>query len=99
MAKNQLVVKNNVRTSTKTFIESIQALGARVAYLVRDYMSQLDCAVVKGRGKFNARMFFDYERNIITVFIFTGRGVQTVATIKSASEMRALFSTWNIVSY
>lgn len=100
-----LTIASNVRKSTTLFAQSLHEHGVNVKRAVRmavrkpdgDFSSK-DALEIRGRSKFNAYLVFDYETGCFNVRVWCKRGVQMVGDIRSFSELKALFTIWNLGS-
>ena len=105
--KSQVTLAANVRKSTTLFAQALLAVGVKVKFVnrhVRFDMHTLtshttDAMRIKGNGRFDAHLLFDYEANRFDVEIRGPRGTQMKAIIASYNELVALFNVWNIASY
>jgi hypothetical protein len=100
-----LTIASNVRKSTNLFAQALHESGVNVKRAVRvavrkpdGEFSHRDALEIRGRSKFNAYLVFNYETGMFNVRVWCKRGVQMVGDIASFSELRALFSVWNLGS-
>jgi hypothetical protein len=98
-----LTIASNVRKSTSVFAQALHESGIKVKRAVRmsyrkgdgDFGTR-DALEIRGLSKFNAYLVFDYETGCFNVRVWCKRGIQMIGNIQSFSELKALFSVWNL---
>jgi hypothetical protein len=91
-------VAHNIRNTTADFATALIEAGVKIkrAQKVKRGANMCDMILVRGRQRFNADLAFDYERGIVEVSVWSKKGMQMRGLIASFSELRALFSTWEL---
>lgn len=102
MKSQTQVFAANVRNTTRAFAESLVAAGVKVKSVRRLFQCErttVDAIQVRGKGRFDALLRFNYELGHFDVSVYSKRGTQMKAVVASHNELHALFKVWNIAAY
>jgi hypothetical protein len=108
MAKAKVLnVEGKVRKATIKFAQALLDAGVNVkkVYLdpvfatAREPSNRFDLIVIRGKKRFDVRVYLDYKLNEVSAQVYTLRGAQMFTELKSHNEFHALLTTWNIAKY
>jgi hypothetical protein len=103
MAKSPVLnVEGKVRKSTVKFAQALLDAGVNVRSVCLDPLfkhTRFEQIVIRGKKRFDVRVYIDYKLKEVSAQVYTLRGAQLFTEIKSPEELRTLLKVWNIAAY
>lgn len=97
-----------VRKPSIVFAQALANAGVKVRRVMRSHKMYMgstgihvnevvsDVMRIRGKAKFDVDLTFNYKDNLFRVRVYSKRGTQMQAVIKTFDELKALFTVWAI---
>ncbi len=98
-----------VRKPSLVFAQALANVGVKVRRVLRSHSTYMgstgmwcradvvsDVMRIRGLAKFDVDLTFNYGANLFVVRVYSKRGTQMQAVVKTYDELKALFAVWAI---